>query len=419
MAESGSRVAVALLACLAFVAYQSLAGGVPVDCVVPLTQQPGRLSWSDGIANFAAYLPLGLLAGHWLSLRRRGAPGWLALLAAAVAVAAFSLTMETVQACLDGRVSSWFDLATNSAGGASGIMLVRLVSRGHGVLSGRAGGGHPLAQVRAVLFWPVLFAVGAWLLAGLSPWRFTFDVGTVRANLAFLRGWSHWSGPDPWVFARHLCGWLAVAVSLRALWPARLTGTLVLAGVLAVSVVLQLLLVRRALSLDELAAMLCALPLAGLLPGANSRQVRAGLLALLALASVCAYQLAPGRGRALAAGFDWLPQLGRGGLIGALELSLFFGWLALSVVLALRWRAACGLEIRRQRLAWPVAVVAVLFATEVAQLWIPGRLPDVSPPLLAALAYAIGWALFGAASPPRAGLVVTGPAKSRSRRPSA
>lgn len=406
-------VPLALLGWLAFVAYQSLAGGVAGECVLPLSQQGRRLSWSDGVANFAAYLPLGMLAAAWIGARPR-LGGW-RLGMALVAIAGFSLSMELIQACLEGRVSSWFDLAINSAGGLAGLLTMQIVFVARGGSRARAwpvgGAGTGLADARdrrSAMLWVVSFAVLAWLAMALSPWRFTFDVSTLRANLAFLRGYSSWIGPEPWALARHLCGWIAIGLAWRAVWPQRSAASFALMAVVGLSLVLQLLLARRALSLDELLAMAAAILLVGSLPGGAAERLLARLVPLFALASVCAYQLAPGRSGARATAFDWLPQIGRGGLLGALELSLMFGWLALSIVLGLRWLALRGGDVSRARIGWPLAAVAVLFATEVLQLWIPGRHPDVSPPLLTALGFVVGWALFGVPSQPRWGQRVPG-----------
>lgn len=411
-ASAARALSIATFAWVSFVAYQSLAGGVAGDCLPPLTQQGRHLSWSDGIANFAAYVPLGMLAVAWMS--SRGGPHHrvplVSLLAAVLAIATLSLAMELAQACLERRVSSWFDLVTNVAGGFAGLVTMRLVVAMRGNAADAQAGSDAMTAL-------VLFTVVAWLAMALSPWRFTFDVGTIRGNLAFLRDAATWSGPDPWAFARHLFGWLAIGLAWRAVCPRRLGSISALLVTLALSVVLQLLLVRRALGLDELLAMAVALLVIGSLPRLAGGPWPSRLLPCFALTSVCAYQLAPGRGHAVAAGFEWLPQLGRGGLLGALELALMFGWLGLSIVLGLRWLAADGVDVSRERIGWPLAAVAVLFATEVAQLWIPGRQPDVSPPLFTALGFAVAWALFGV-RPARAFAAgrVRAPASSRSSR---
>lgn len=401
MAEGEARrprlaLAAAIAAYLLFVAYQSLAGGSSGECRMPLLQQGQRLSLSDGLANMVAYLPLGLLAAAWLApLRSAGG-----LVVALTTIAGFSLAMELMQACMASRVSSWFDLAMNSAGGLAG-MLTGLLARP------RTG-----VPIRSPLLWPVLLVVGAWLALALAPWRFTFDVGTVRANLAFLLRWADWGGPDPWRFARHFFGWLAVAVALRALWRGRAAATLALALAIGAALVGQLLLVWRALSFDELAAIALAAALGVSMPSRSAEPVLARLLPLLALLSVGAYQLAPGRGGVHAGGFEWLPQLGRGSLLPALELSLLFGWLAFSLLLSLRWRQHCGLDISRRRFVLPAAVVGMMLATEIAQAWIPGRVPDSSAPLLTGLAFVVAWALFGQAD----GARLRGRDRSTSRR---
>ncbi|WP_187272128.1 VanZ family protein [Zeimonas arvi] len=417
MAEGAGRrprlaLAAATVAYLLFVAYQSLAGGGAGECRLPLLQQGQRLSLSDGLANLVAYLPLGLLAAAWLAPRRSA----VSLAAGLAAIAGFSLAMELLQACMPARVSSWFDLAMNSAGGLAGLLLMsRVAAPGHAPVA--APGHAPVAAaIRAPLLWPVLLVTGAWLALALAPWRFTLDVGTIRSNLAFLLHWADWGGPDPWRFARHFFGWLAVAVALRAIWRGRAAASLALALAIGAALVGQVLLVWRALSYDELAAVALAAALAFWMPSRSAGPVLARLLPLLALVSVGAYQLAPGRGGVHAGGFEWLPQLGRGSLLPALELSLMFGWLAFSLLLSLRWLQQCGVDIARRRVVLPGGVVGLMLASEVAQAWIPGRVPDSSAPLLTGLAFAVAWALFGRAGDDRP---IRDRARPTSRRPAA
>ncbi|HRO60664.1 MAG TPA: VanZ family protein, partial [Burkholderiaceae bacterium] len=142
-AAETSRWPLALASCayLLFVAYQSLAGVGFEACVWPLTQQGSTLSLSDGIGNFVAYLPLGMLAAAWGGVRGRPAR----LIGALVAIAGFSLAMETVQACMTSRVSSWYDWTTNSAGGLLGLLAPSLAAGAAGARTGRAAqpGRHP------------------------------------------------------------------------------------------------------------------------------------------------------------------------------------------------------------------------------------------------------------------------------------
>lgn len=383
-----AAIAIATLAYLAFVAYQSLAGDGFGACVAPLVQQDAHLSGTDGLANVVAYLPLGLLAAAWADSRRPGAAP--ALLLGLVSISAFSLAMELVQACLPGRVSSWYDWSTNTLGALLGLLAMPAARR-----AARIAHRHPaLARVLdAPLLWPAALCIGTWLAMTTAPWRFTFDPGTIRGNLAFVVHASQSLAPDAWRLARHLFGWLAVGGAVRAMLPDRRAAAGVLVLLIGASALAQPLLVWHALSPEELGAMvLAAIAFAAASPRlADAALARATWIA--ALASVTAYELAPGAGEGFASGFSWWPQLGRGGLLGALELALLYCWLAFTLVLSLRWSARQGRDISRQRVVLPLAVVVALLAMEVAQRWIPGRSPDTSAPLITGLAFAVAWTL--------------------------
>lgn len=393
----------AFAAYLAFIAYQSLAGAAPGACGVPLAQQGSHLSRSDGLANLVAYVPLGLMAAAWAARLR--ARAWV-LVAAFASIAGFSLAMETMQACLPGRVSSWYDWSTNSAGGLLGLMALPVATRLLRLARARPA---LAAAVDAPLWWPVALCVGAWMVLSLAPWRFTLDVGTIRGNLSFLRHLVDGVPLDPWRFARHLLGWTAIGVALRALRGDVSTALRGLALLAAAATLGQVLLDVPALSFEELAGIALALPASALVCSLASGAGRARLPAALALLSVLAYQLAPHAGEPLARGVSWWPQVGRGGLLAALELALYFGWLGAMLTLSLRWSALRGEDIGRRRIAWPAAAAGILMLTELAQAWIPGRTPDTSAPLLTVLAFGVAWALTG--SP------VRDRAPTRSRRP--
>jgi VanZ family protein len=372
----------ALLAYLLFVAYQSLEGGrlAAAGCGLPLLQQGVNLSWSDGLANLVAYMPLGLLVAAWLGPPRRGA----ALLAGFLAISVFSLSMELLQACLDKRVSSWFDWSTNSAGALIGLLVLPRL-------------GSPLVLPgRGSLAWPVFLCAGAWVALSWAPWRFTFDLGTISGNLSFLRRLPDWAGPEPWRFARHLFGWLTLGVALRALLPGRGAATLALALVALGSVFGQMFVARKVLSLDELSAIVLALGLAATLPSMSSSAVLARLVPVLAVLSIAAYQLQPGAGAVLyGSGFNWWPRIGRGGMLSALAQALMYCWLAFAMLLSLRWLEARGDDIGRRKFFLPALVLGALLASEFAQGSIAGRIPDSSPPLVTGLAFLVAWALFG------------------------
>jgi len=393
---------VALVAYLAFVAYQSLGGAIPGACVAPLAQQGSHLSRSDGLANLVAYLPLGLMAAALVAPFRART---LALGVAFAAIAAFSLTMELLQACLPGRVSSWYDWATNSAGGLAGLMALPLAIR-----LMRAARTRPAlaAAVEAPLWAPVVLCAAAWMAMSLAPWRFTLDVGSIRSNLSFLRHLVDAGPLEPWKLARHLLGWTAIGTALRALGGDAPTALRRLAWLAAAATLGQALLDVPALSREELAGIALALPACALAFASAPGAALARLPAALALSSVLAYQLAPHLGAPAQQAFSWWPQVGRGGLLGALEFALLFAWLGTALSLSLHWLALRGEELARRPLIWPAATAVVLMLSEFAQRWVPGRSPDTSAPLVTVLAFAVAWALGGAA--------LKGPVRPRSRR---
>lgn len=381
-------IASATLAYLCFIAYQSLAGGGLGTCLSPLVQQAAHLSASDGLANFAAYLPLGLLVAAWgASCRSRA---FLATLLGLLSVILFSLSMELLQACLPGRVSSWYDWLTNSLGALLGVLLMPAVRR-----SAAAARRHSVFRwlPGSRLLWPAALCVGAWFAMTTWPWRFTLDPGTIRANLSFVAHVQVWLAPDPWRLAQHLCGWLAIGGVLRAWLPQPRIAVRTLVVLIGTSALAQALLEGRALSPEELTAMALAGAAFAVISPLLSDVVLARLLPIAALAAVAAYELAPGIDSGFAPGMSWWPLLGRGGLLAALGLSLLYCWLAFTLVLSLRWRALHGGHIGPRRFALPLAVVAALLAMEIAQRWIPGRSPDTSAPLITGLAFLVAWAL--------------------------
>lgn len=84
-----------------------------------------RFAWRtvvDIVGNFAVFVPLGW-ALHRVTRRWSLFPRTVNLVAVSIAVAAFSLTIETVQYFLPSRYSSFVDVVTNSLGGILGAWL--------------------------------------------------------------------------------------------------------------------------------------------------------------------------------------------------------------------------------------------------------------------------------------------------------
>lgn len=130
----------------------------------------------DLIANFLAYVPLGVLAVAALYPRVRGAAA--GLLAALLGVA-LSLSLEALQNYLPSRIPSALDVACNSVGAACGALISmyctpRMIGSGtlfrlrHAVFAG----GHTV-DVGLVL-------LAAWLLSLLRPESLLFGNGDLR-----------------------------------------------------------------------------------------------------------------------------------------------------------------------------------------------------------------------------------------------
>ena len=128
----------------------------------------------DLIVNALAYLPLGFL----LTLAWRRLPGaWTSACVAFVLGSLLSLSVESIQAYLPGRVSSNLDLLCNAAGSLLGALLARWKGRrffDYLALMQRA----ILAPMHHVEFGLIL--VSLWLLTQLSPETLLFGAGDLR-----------------------------------------------------------------------------------------------------------------------------------------------------------------------------------------------------------------------------------------------
>ena len=384
---AGSRqrlAALASLGCVGFIAYQTLAAGGAWRCGGPLLQIPARVSRADLLVNVAGYMPLGFLGVITLTLGRRGITTLAAALAACAFGTALSLGLETVQACQAARVSSLVDVGANASGTALGALAAALF--GAVVPRFFDDAGQRWQRQRLPL---VTLAVPAlWILSQTLPWVFSLDVGGMRANLSFLRRWQTAPLVEAWPLARHLAAWVAIGCAWRLVaGPGRWAVT-AFAATIAGSTGLQVLTQSsRPLSFSELGGMGLALALLAMpmLRSATASRTRAWAiaLALAAAMSIAAYELEPGT-RAGYRAFQWLPQVGLSRPLDLLDFALLFGWFGVAVTSASRWYdlTAPG---RAQRW-WPTLAVLATVVFEVMQLGIAGRGPDVSPPVLTALA---------------------------------
>lgn len=145
---------------------------------------PRHVTAFDLIVNVLGYLPFGALAVLALHPRLRGLSAWVAVTAASLLLAG---SIEALQTFLPRRVPSNIDLATNTAGGALGALLMlplssAMIDRGRLVqLRARWFSREATALLVVLALWPLaqmapapmLFANGLWfegseLLAALG-----------------------------------------------------------------------------------------------------------------------------------------------------------------------------------------------------------------------------------------------------------
>lgn len=438
--RAGYRAAVALY--MLGLAWLSLSRGGDPTCEGAWLSESTSLSRADLLVNLVAYVPLGVL------LAARGAVATASIarrLVLAVAVGGLlSLFVETVQSCLPARVSAWSDLLANVGGTVIGITLPGFAAYVYrwfdaGRVPGLPAGAIAPQPLRALS----LLTLGTWVAGRTFPWAVGMDIGQLRANLAFLRPLlldGHLT-LDSWRMASHVTAWLVFGLAIRAglkPWAPVLRTTAVAASAV---LLLQLILAVPTLSVEQLVglAIAAALLFAFRLPVLE--RGLPGALGVAAVAGVTLYELRPGVGPA-ADGFSWLPVFGGGNPLGALELGLYFFGFAFACALATTWRStllrtrqpsragsagqrslrppapgasapAVGRANLRGTVLSVVASSGWLCVLEVAQVWIPGRSPDISPPLLVAIGWAIALGVRGRVTspvPPKANRSVPSPA---------
>ena len=380
-------------ALVAGIVYTSIARRGTIDCGRFAAAWLHRSPISDGadmLGNVFAYLLLGAaIAFAWSHrqpsgrLRSRSVP-WAAGLLAVGAGALLSLSMETAQACFSERVSSAWDVLANTLGTALGWFVGRTLSTAWSSVA-RADAHGTQGRVLAV----AMLAALAWVLAQTAPWVPVPDAALARR--ALQAAWSRLgSSPlDPWKAAAYGGGWLALGLAL-GLGMRRPLLALLPFGVLAVAVTgLRLLLPGGDPPAPELVATLPVAAIGMLLLAPFGSRPRAAFALAAALLAILAYQLEPGYGPPQS--FLWRVALLHGNAVQGIQLAAYFGWFATTVV-------AAGHVLAGRALAWAAAAALVLALLEWAQTQVPGRVPDLSPPLIALVCAGLAAGMLGAPS---------------------
>ena len=152
---------------------------------------PRYTTLQDVVVNFAAYVPLGLVLSVVLGARQRPARG---AVAATLAAALLSLTMEAVQMFLPARIASNVDLLANSLGALVGAMAAPLLAPTR-VLGGRIHTARHRLFVEGMPADAALVIVGLWLITQFHPTAQLFGAGAIRATLDLPPYFTH----TPWL----------------------------------------------------------------------------------------------------------------------------------------------------------------------------------------------------------------------------
>lgn len=335
--------------------------------------EPGRVSRTDLLANLLLYVPLG-----WLLARSSAAGSSLrAYSIAALGGALVSLAVEYAQAFIPGRVSSIYDWALNVAGSVLGAWLSAFTwSRRFGSALDRVV--EPSATSKAAVI-----AVVIWVGAQLFPFVPSPDIGNLRAGLrpiaAVLRGSAPFSASQAVGYALAV---FALCIVLESALRKRYRRVAFVGLFFSCVLVSKVPILTRQLSLEALLGAGLAFVAYPLLRNLHARFALAG-------SSIVGYviveQLRSAGGAATSA-FNWVPFRGHltNELIGVTDI-LENSWPFLALAfLFLRLQPARPIRLA---VGGTLTVLVVMAGLEWVQKYIPGRSPDVTDAVIAAVAF--------------------------------
>jgi VanZ family protein len=387
---------VALLGYLVLIVYGSLypfsdwtSPAVPLFSFLKL-ERPKYISVTDIAVNVVVYIPLGLML---TGLMRRFTGMRAAIFVTLAFGAILSLAMETLQMFLPGRVSSVLDLGTNTFGTLLGALLAWAIHprtrAGRRIFSWRNEWFRAGSLVDASLLILLLF-----LLAELPPL-----IPSLQGERTYLSVMPLWQAVvdstqvpilETVVYALKVLAF-GLFVSLLTLPDRELTrpilvllGVALLAKLVGAALLSGIPLYAWRISLRAFLGLLFGLGIFALAKhlGRTPRAILAGatLVAVFAI-----QELTPGR-ETTSNSFNWVPFVGQMyGFTGILDIvaapALFLAVAAIANLVT-PWH-------RRGPIIWfgGFAAVALAFAFEFAQQFIPGRTPDITDVAL----YSVGW----------------------------
>ena len=342
---------------------------------------PGRLSRTDLVVNVLIYIPFGWLAARVFARAGRVPTMLLAMLAGSL----LSFGVEYLQAFLPHRVASFHDWGWNTLDAFGGAVVHRqLAALGPWIRRTveRIFDEGPVPRLGVAV-------IGVWAGGQLFPFVPSPDVGNLRAGLRPV--WYVLRGSRSFELSSALGYGLAiVALSIllsAVLQPEYKRRRFFVCAFFFCVLLARVPVVRHQLSLEALAGAGMAFVVVGFL---RAPERASGLAFAAILGTIVVDQLRPGVGAAGVSAFNWIPfrshlvndLAGIEDVLNSVWPFLGFGFLAIQAQPSRPERvAAAGIG---------VVFLSVLFL-EWLQKFVPGRSPDVTDAVIAAVAWTIPW----------------------------
>lgn len=342
---------------------------------------PPAFSLSDVVLNVAVYVPFGIFVAAGFRQRRL-----VAVLVAIIAASVLSTTLELAQAYFPSRTQSILDIFCNTAGGAIGALVANLAVllwRAHETTSSSKTAGSATA----------FSAVGLWSASQLAPFVPSLDIGNLRHALAPL--WHFLNAPtigrlDALLsyFANLTAIGLLLTMTLRRRRLAIPMFVLFLAAVFG----LKTTIVGRVLAPETVLASIGAV--VALMVAQRATPKARAMLAVFAVLSASALAaLSSGGPSAGFHRFNWLPFASH----------ILKDAIGIDSILETAWSSVALAAVsqiffapRERTVVWAGMILILLWnlALEAMQLGVPGRYPDITPPLIAAGAWVLAWRFY-------------------------
>ncbi|HEX4272526.1 MAG TPA: VanZ family protein [Rhizomicrobium sp.] len=327
-----------------------------------ITSWDKRPERGDLIANILLYMPLGYFG--LLSIRGTGRPRHLLLVVLAGLV--LSVSMELLQYYDSGRDTEATDVYTNVAGTAIGASL----AQGLGDLWSKLPRRRPGDSAALLL-------LAAWVGYNLFPFVPVIDLHKYWDAVKPLLH----SRLDPYLLFAHVAVWFAAALLIEAVAPRRRSDIL-FAALIAVLIGGKVFVVGGGLTPAEIGGAGLAFVLYAILK--DRPRERLWLAVILLAGAVIAGRLEPFHFVGRTGSFGWIPFLSfMGGSIGVDTLSFLEKAFRYGTLIWLLERAGWRLPHAT------VSVAAVLLATSIAEIFLPGRSAEITDAVMALLCGAV------------------------------